>query len=42
MTRKDFGYGVAAFVVAVVAALIFWTVLPGEFQENQSTDYTSF
>ncbi len=42
MERKDSGYAVVVFVLAVVAALVFWAVLPGEFQENQSTDYTSF
>lgn len=42
MERKDMAYAGLVGVLAVAAALVFWAVLPGEFQENQSTDYTSF
>ncbi|MEZ4517536.1 MAG: glycosyltransferase family 39 protein [Chloroflexota bacterium] len=40
--RTDIWLGALVFVFAVVVSWVFWSLLPAAYQENQSTDYTSF
>lgn len=37
--QRELALAAALFVVALVTAGIFWSILPAEFRENQSTDY---
>lgn len=38
----DLWLGLAVFVAATVVAGLFWSLLPAEFQGNQSTDYSTW
>jgi len=38
--RHDVAAAVALFLLAVVVAGLFWSLLPAEYRQNQSTDYT--
>ena len=41
MKKHDWAAATALFVLAVAVAALFWSLLPAEYRENQSTDYTS-
>jgi 4-amino-4-deoxy-L-arabinose transferase-like glycosyltransferase len=40
MQRKELTFFLIVFSLAVVVTALFWAVLPAEFRENESTDYT--
>lgn len=40
--RTDWWLALAVFVAAVLISWVAWSLLPAAYQENQSTDYTSF
>lgn len=40
--RGDLWLGVGVFVVALLVSWVAWSLIPGDFQENQSTDYAGF
>lgn len=40
--RRDLWLAIGVFVAALVVSWIFWSLLPGDYQENQSSDYTGF
>jgi 4-amino-4-deoxy-L-arabinose transferase-like glycosyltransferase len=39
--KKDIALSLALFLASIFVAAVFWAVLPGEFRENQSTDFTA-
>ena len=41
MKKHDVVAAAVLFVLAVVVAALFWSLLPAAYRENQSTDYTS-
>ena len=41
MKRHDIAAAGALFILAVVVAALFWSLLPAAYRDNQSTDYTS-
>ena len=41
MKKHDWAAATVLFVLAVAVAALFWSLLPAEYRENQSTDYTS-
>lgn len=40
MRRKELTFLLIVFSLAVLVTTLFWAVLPAEFRENESTDYT--
>lgn len=40
--RTDLWLGLGVLAVTMLLSLVFWSLLPASFQENQSTDYTNF
>ena len=41
MKRHDLAAGAALFALTLLIAGVFWALLPAEYRQNQSTDYTA-